>query len=506
MRAPAFIQAVSEGRWIDTYLEYHPGVTTMWLSGIGMKLYAWTEGLPLEQLLNRKHLPFGVLNEATTAGVVPLALVISLSLVLIYFILKNLADYYVAVTAVSLIALDPLYLTHSKVLHVDAILTTFMILSALYLLLHTQTTQLRHLILSGIFAGLAFLTKSPSLFLLPYTALHLAIALIVRIKHTSFWPEMRSTALHLLLWGGAAALTFVLLWPRMWVAPLETVQLIWENAFLRTQQVHPNQFFFNGAITTEDPGYWFYVAVVALRSTSITLVMAIASLPLAIVNLKKDKRQYHYLLGWMAVYALFFFIQMGLSAKKGDRYLLPFFPAWDIMAAIGLVHAAQLLKQVKWQWIQHLSIGTAITAVLLFQAISVYKVHPYYGTYYNPLLGGAKQAVNFLTMQGQGEGLDLAGQFLSSLPDSEHILLSMPAGADQVNMVARNFTGQVNANTNIIPDPEADYRLYYLNWVMRESGSVEWREALAHDMQREPFWTADFNGVTFVWIFDNESD
>ncbi len=290
MRSPAFISAINDGRWIDTYLQYHPGVTTMWLSGIGMKLFAWKKDLPVEQLLDTDMLPFGVENEAIFAGVLPLAFVISLCIVLIYFVLKQLASFHIAITAAFFMALDPFYVSQSKSIHVDALVTTFMILSALCVILYMQTAKPWSLVVSGIFAGLSFLTKSPSLFLFPYTVLLFTIAFIIQMQKQGesfvFWREIRSVLFHVLIWGSIAILIFVLLWPRMWVAPLETLQLIWENAFAKTQQPNPSPTFFNGTIIFDDPGLAFYALVIVYSSTSITFVMVIASFLYAIADVK----------------------------------------------------------------------------------------------------------------------------------------------------------------------------------------------------------------------------
>ncbi len=50
-RAVCFSDALLARDWIGTYQSDHPGVTTMWLSGIGLKQFAWRHGLTPEQLL-----------------------------------------------------------------------------------------------------------------------------------------------------------------------------------------------------------------------------------------------------------------------------------------------------------------------------------------------------------------------------------------------------------------------------------------------------------------------
>ncbi|NIO70894.1 MAG: hypothetical protein GTN71_18130, partial [Anaerolineae bacterium] len=64
------------------------------------------------------------------------------------------------------------YLALSRVIHHDALSTTFMALSLLSFMVYLRGHRpFLYLALSGLTAGLAFLSKSPSLFLVPFTAL-----------------------------------------------------------------------------------------------------------------------------------------------------------------------------------------------------------------------------------------------------------------------------------------------------------------------------------------------
>ena len=132
-RAIYFGDALLAKNWAETYQTYHPGVMTMWLSGIGIKALAWKRSLSSPQLLGAEPTIPGTVNDAITAGVVPLALVIALCVVLAYFLLKRLTTDRVAFVSGCLMAIDPFLLTHSKVLHVDGLLAMLMVTSALFL-------------------------------------------------------------------------------------------------------------------------------------------------------------------------------------------------------------------------------------------------------------------------------------------------------------------------------------------------------------------------------------
>ena len=162
-RAFHFSNAVLSQDWATTFQRYHPGVTVMWLSGIGLQLFSYAEGgLTADQLLGVAPTRPGTLTDSVSAAIIPLALVIAACIVLTYVLLRRLAGTRIALVTALLIALDPFHITYSKVIHPDGLLTTFMFVTALFLLLYLQHGQRRYLFFSGIFAGLSFLTKSPS--------------------------------------------------------------------------------------------------------------------------------------------------------------------------------------------------------------------------------------------------------------------------------------------------------------------------------------------------------
>ena len=114
----------------------------------------------------------------STIGVLPLALVIAALIALSYLLLERLFSRTAALAAALLMALDPFFIANSKVLHVDGLLAAFMSSSALALLVFVSERRHRWAILSGVLGGLALLTKSPALFLLPYMALCLGIGVL----------------------------------------------------------------------------------------------------------------------------------------------------------------------------------------------------------------------------------------------------------------------------------------------------------------------------------------
>ena len=133
-RSIRFVDALLAADWEGTYQRSHPGVTTMWLSGIGIKLFAFQTEQSSQQLLGTDPTKPGVIDRAVTAGVIPLALAIALCISGSYPLISNILGRKTGFVASVLMSLDPFFITYSKVLHVDALLAAFMLLSALFLL------------------------------------------------------------------------------------------------------------------------------------------------------------------------------------------------------------------------------------------------------------------------------------------------------------------------------------------------------------------------------------
>jgi len=495
-RAIRFGNALLAGDWTETYQRYHPGVATMWLSGIGLKLFGWGQELSSEQLLGSEPTQPGVLNDAVTAGVLPLALVTSLCIAWSYILITRLAGKKAAFVGSCLLALDPFYITYGKVLHVDAVLATFMLMSTLLLLNHLHRARKRDLVLSSVFAGLAFLSKSSSLFLVPYAALVVGIYQLAAFGEARWrgwalwlWEMVR----RLLIWGGVAAVVFVLLWPAMWVEPLDALGKMGVRILFHVGTAHYNPVFFNGRSTLEDPGLAFYLATMVWKTTLVTLPAVCAALVFALLRFRKSRGTR--LVGLLVAYVFFFTAQMGLSARKELAYLLPVFPVLDVIAAFGLVWAAEAVGRIHW-WRQRRWLPAVLMAVLLaLQAAIALSHHPYYGTHHNALLGGSRVAQHILPLQDQGEGLDLAAQYLNTLPRAQRASVGLYQRS--VAIFRRNFVGL----TSVINDPQANYRVYYINQVMRRLGGEEWEKTWNADRQTDPLWTVDFDGVTYVWVY-----
>jgi hypothetical protein len=398
-------------------------------------------------------------------------------------------------------AFDPFLITYSKVLHVDSLLAMFMITSALSLFSYVRRWSWRDLTLSGASAGLAFLTKIPSLFLVPYAGLTLAVYGLIpagqdaaaNAKGQEWKLRLNEYGRALLIWGAVAAILFVVLWPAMWAQPLTVLEWMRDRTVFHVDQVHIRPVFFNGEATYEDPGLPFYLATLAWKTTSVTLPLALAGLVSAALKLRR--RVVDRIAWLLAAYVLCFTLQMGLSSHKAPRYLLPVFPALDILAGIGLVDGVTAIARSRMRKRRRWLSAALIALALGLQAAIVLPRHPYYGTHFNRLLGGPSTAQHVLPLQNQGEGLDLAAEHLNSLPRASMArAMVYPLGGE---LFERSFLGFTSTG----PEPWPDYRVYYANQVQRNLGGQEWEKAWNADKDNTPLWSVAFDGVPYVWVY-----
>ncbi len=489
VRSVMFIHSVTEGAWGETVYSEHPGVTTMWLSGVALRL----AGVLPEQRTDGPYVdPESLTASESTIGVLPLALAIAALIVLSYLLLERLFSRTAAVAAALLVALDPFFIANSKVLHVDGLLTALMSSSALALLVFVSEKRRRWAILSGALAGLALLTKSPALFLLPYMALCLGVSVVV--SRAMNW---RRGILAGLIWLVTLALVYYALFPAMWVDPLGTLASVYRQAALRVSWAHPNPIYFLGRAFVGDPGPTYYLYTWAYKVTPVVSVFALVALLYAVFG-KTLPRRRRTIVGLVFAFVFTFTLQMVLGAKKMPRYLLPAFPMVHVLAGVGLAGWAEPIPRSRVQSpVRRSRISYGLIALgLLVQAALVLPRHPYYDTYFNELAGGARVGVAAISTQWQGEGLDIAARTLNGLPDAER----QTVGSHKDVFFRQYFVGQT-----VGVDAPADWYVLGINNVL-EGGDEEEEQVVDLYRRRRAWDIVSFSGMPYVWVHRAATD
>ncbi len=488
-RARLFMRQVANGSFHKTSMSPHPGVTTMWLVGIAQRIgdifYDDYFEIPFVQKINIE--------------IIPLALMIALMIVLAYFLLIRLFDMPSAMMISMLLALDPFHIYVSKTLHIDALMSVFVMVSGLYGLIFLRQSESRGkrpLILSAIFAGLALLTKVSSLFIVPFFLLCLGTWHLVQLGEngqlgtvkTWLWPTTLAVIRPFLLWLLILVVTYFLLFPAMWVSPLATIFVNFDKTAYHVANAHPNSMLFLGKTTLEDPGFLFYPVQIALKTTE--LILPAFFLGLTLLFSRRLERPLKMTL-WMCVAFVFFFtLQMILGDKKDDRYILPTFEFIIIIAGVGLAYWLRwLTKQRKMIFL------IAFMVLILIQGAISLPRHPYYGTHHNRLFGSIETILNnkIVSGQSQGEGLDIAATYLNEIP----LAATLTVGVQDIPSFDRYFVGHaIN-----ISRKEVDYLVFSHNWIVRDLHLNLWEDRWEVYRDRQPKFVVEFDNVPYVWVY-----
>jgi len=514
-RSANFLCALASGEYADTYQSEHPGVTTMWAGAAGILLRfpeypgscaGETDRAGYERALADNDLePLDVLS----AGRLFIVLANCLVLVVAFLLARRLLGPLSGLVGILLVAFDPFHVAHSRLLHLDGLLSSLMLLALLGFLAYLRSRRRLDLVISGAAAGLSWLTKAPGLFLLPAVGLAAVAEAVVwhRSESAPGLPAVVSRVVRpLVAWGGIGLAVTVLLWPAMWVQPVEALSNVLAAATGYAGEGHSAAVFFNGSAVSAGrlgASYFYYYPLVYLwRSTPATLLGLIAAgLAVALRRSPLDRPEWRRAVGGLVLFAAVFAILITVATKKGDRYLLPVFAPLDVVAGLGWVSIARWAHERLAGTAPRHTTSIALGAVVALQLLAAAVTFPYYLSYYNPLVGGGSTALGVVQI-GWGEGLDQAGRYLAAKSDSDELRVAswynsgclsyffdgsstrLKAGPDQAQM---DFQRVLNS----------DYAVTYVH---------QWQLGLPPELLgflswQEPEHTIWINGLEYVRIY-----
>jgi hypothetical protein len=495
-----------------TFQTTYPAITTMWGGGLGLLAYYWQvvrpTGVDLRTFLDTPDL----LDPAVLAATrLPLAVAAALFVLLFYLLMRRLLGEKVALITALLVALNPLHIALSRVLGHDALAAHFTVLTLLSMAGYwLQGWKRRWLLISAVLAGLAFLTKQVSWFLLPCAAMIGLLGLYERRRRGEWrgWASLGQVIGEGVLWGAVAWLIFVALFPAMWITPGEVIQRTIEGTLAATEQGHERDQFFLGTIS-RNPGPLFYPLgwlleaspweILGLLVLPIAAWHSLRSLRLPLAASLRQKIAGHAILVALALFVVIFLVFETLSNKKAVRYFLPAFPVIDIFVAIGLLWlAGRLARLSRKETIQRWALPALCGLVLLGQGWLVADNYPYYFTYYNPLFGGAPGAARIIDV-GWGEGLNEVGDYLNRQPGSQ----SLQVASDYPITLRPFFAGEVDDNYTSLVDEvmKSDYVVFYRRHLQSRLHDPNlWRYFGQH---YKPVKSVTLQGLDYALVYRN---
>ncbi len=512
-RSANFYHALSGADWPNTFQREHPGVTIMWAGTLAFLQHypTYPQAAPGQFTWEREHFEAWLTANTThtplallAAGRHIIALIISLAIAFSYLPLRRLTGTAIAIVATLFIAWDPFAVAMSQQLHPDGFVAALIYLALIFWLSWLYAGRSwRDLIASGVIMGLAWLTKTPAIFLVPAAGILLFAHHASRFRRPTtddrrpITPVSRlSSLVSFTLWGAIATATFVLLWPAMWVDPLGTL-LSMSNEMGEYVERHTTINYFWGQ-PVEDPGPLFYPIAFFFRTTPAVLIgllaAAVATWHRTLPNPTGNMR--HLLVG-LALFALVLAAGMTLGAKKFDRYLLPAFPALAVIAAIGWVALGSWLTR----WFSQLRPTVlALLAAFFLHGLLGFLHYPYYLTYYNPMAGGARTAA-WVMFAGWGEGLDEAARWLNAQPDAAELRVVSWYADGPFSYFFRGQEVMVGEESPLYW-LDTDYHVLYINQWQRQLPTPE---AIAWFAAQTPVHTVRSGGLELARVYETRN-
>ena len=507
-RSGNFYYALAHGDLAGTFQREHPGVTVTWAGLVGFLIdypgyaheapgqFGWLTEQIEPFLRAHGHDPIAILatGRAVSVAVITVTLLVAFALAIRLFGLGP------ALFGFMLIALDPFHLAHSRLLHLDGLVSSFMFLAVIAFIRYLDDRRVWLLVTSAIVAGLACLTRSPAFFLGPLAGLLALIAYFRRRPNSQtqvaqaqttgrFWQLARAT----IAWGLMVAAVFVVLWPAMWVHPLDSLARVLNAAETYAAEGHLKPIFFNGGIYGGDPGFNFYPITYLWRTTPVVWIgLMLGGIAYFLRWTPFANERARFAGGMLILYALLFALFMNIGAKKFDRYILPSYLPLDLIAGVGWTAALTQLYGRLRAGVWRVAAPLLAVAALGMQAALVLPTFPYYLSYYNPLLGGSAKAPQVM-MIGWGEGADAAARYLDSKPDAQHLVV---ASGYTNGPFSYFFNGQT---VPIYFWPQAAYAVVYAQDWQRQLPS---RKSIAYFRSLTPEHIVQINGLDYAHIYD----
>lgn len=365
-----------------TIQKYHPGVTLMWAGTAGVKVYNLyydlvNKGIPMDNNVK-------TVFELDFVQKLFVAFAIGIGVTCIFYALRHIITLQYAFVATVLLIFEPLYLGLSRVFHLEGMMSTFMLASALWLYYYLKGEPLlrrKRLVISAIFGSLALLTKTSALYLIPFTGLALLLELSTYGKNRA--QLIKKVAKPFFQWLGVWLVTCVILWPALWTQPVLAIQTLYRGVAVIGVEREHIQYYFGKLV--DSPGPEYYLVIFAFRSSVYLLFGLLGYLVIAKKYLAPKQKS---LALYLAIYCFFYFIQLTIPSKKLDRYVIPEITGVSLIASIFYVWVINSMPKLR----------KVVTTFLVFLPAFATAIilHPDYFSYYNPMFGGLRTGINVI--------------------------------------------------------------------------------------------------------------
>lgn len=425
-----FYYALGQREFENTVYEYQPAVTTMWIisfamlayfpeyRGLGQGYLDYEKGRLDPFMIEHGYDPLVLLTYSRVIQVIVLLILF----LLMYFLLQKFIPKWAAAFSALFVTFDPYYLGLTRMMTHEAMVALFVLVSLLALAVYLMKDhRFIFLLISGVSAGFAQLSKSSAIAMLAGVGILLLVRLIDERKRglgNALWDVTKS----FMIWLAVLVVTYCVFWPGMWVDPGKMLYQVYGNAFSYafqgarltvTEDLDVAEFSLNTAPT----GIWDIVKVLVYRTTSFTWMGVLLGLALPLMRDRERLRMNQVLSTLLVVNTLAFIFLIGLAqGRNSPHYILSSYVSVNLLAAFGWMSVlGWIVDRFPKRKIQIQYVGLVL--ILALQVGSAVSFFPYYFTYRNPILQSAGWYSDY-PQKPYGEALEIAAQYLSELPDA----------------------------------------------------------------------------------------
>jgi len=354
-------------------------------------------------------------------------------------------------------------------------------------------------ILFGVALGLAFLTKINAI-MLPFPLLLWGI--IVKPK-----AALKTFAIGI----PVAAVTMLVAWPWLWLNPLANAY-----DYFSWHSNHPwiGVYYFGKTYATP-PAPWHY----PFTMTGLTIpptMLALLAVGAVAAFFDRSRLRISLLLLISALVPMIAISLPWSPVYDGVRLFLPAFPFMACLAGIGFVHlvrvVTQVLSRIKKRAVSRYAVPVALGLIVVIPAtVSLARIHPYYLSYYNALIGGTRGAETAgmeTTYWGDACNEQVLEYLNKNIPPRATILYYSMC----FNMHAYDRMGcnNIRKDFHLISDLDlggekhtvADYIV--LNCRRGTFNTLTWNLYLNRDPCFRPIKTFGVDGVPLIMIFERK--
>jgi hypothetical protein len=452
---PAPISPLSDPLWesgdtID-HSQFPEGPTRTW------GLAQWTFG---DKLLHENNNNADAITFWSRLPFTLLALVLGVA---IYLWTKELAGVYAGLFALVLYAFDPNIIAHSHYVTTDLGIAAFVFFSTYFFVKFLKAPNTKNVVLSGIFLGLAQLTKFSAVLLFPlFGLLSVVYAVAITIKTSEEkkcnWAKIfRSIAEYVLKYAGSVVACFLLIWAvyavNVWNMPGTVIQEIARVQFPNDKAIGRiaeaivvnlsavpflkplgeyflgvfmvfarvaggNTYYFLGEVSNHASPAYFPV-VFLLKETLPFLFLIAFSLLYALFRIgrrtARESRNFFGMLatsvrGHIAQYSMLSFILLYSylsitgNLNIGIRHLFPILPFLYVLTAKTIF---DFIKRRHDNLVSK-KVLYVLVGVFIFWVVTIPLVaYPSYLSYFNPVAGGPENGYKYVTDSNYDWGQDL---------------------------------------------------------------------------------------------------